>query len=388
MTRISGAWLEAKGTQTVMWLLEAAGYEAYAVGGCVRNALLGEPVADVDISTSARPETVTKLAESGGLKVVPTGIDHGTVTIVAEGEPYEVTTYRADVETDGRRAVVRFADSLKEDAIRRDFTMNALYADRRGDIIDPLGGLDDLRERRFRFIQDAETRIREDYLRILRYFRFTAWYGDPGTGADPEALAAIAGNLDGLETLSRERVGAELRKLFAAADPVMSVCIMEQTGVLARVMPGATSRALGPLLLHEGVLGLGPHPLRRMAATGYFDGAALRFSKSEQKQLSLFQTLVSGGMGLAEIAWREGGSAARDAAVLRSAMLETPLPPDVKGQIDTGIAAKFPVAARDLMPGYQGAALGKALTKLQEHWIKSGFALDQAALLAMLNQEG
>ncbi|WP_136443350.1 CCA tRNA nucleotidyltransferase [Pacificoceanicola onchidii] len=388
MTRVSGSWLEAKGTQLVMKTLEEAGFEAFAVGGCVRNALLGEPVADVDISTSARPEDVLKLAKASGLKAIPTGIDHGTITVVANGEPYEVTTYRADVETDGRRAVVRFAQTMKEDAIRRDFTMNALYADRHGLIKDPLGGLEDLRARRFRFIQDAQTRIREDYLRILRYFRFTAWYGNPEAGVDPEALAAIAENLDGLDHLSRERVGAELCKLFAAPDPTVAVSVMEQTGVLHRIMPGATTRALGPLIIHEQSMALGPDALRRMAATGFFDGAALRLSKQAQKQLALLQCRISDSKGLPEIAWRDGGAVAQDVAVLRAAMLEMPLASDTEAQIQAGTQAQFPVTAKDLMPHLQGPALGKALTKLQRFWIASGFTLQKEALLKLLNQEG
>ncbi|MFW2542863.1 CCA tRNA nucleotidyltransferase [Primorskyibacter sp. 2E107] len=385
MTRVGGAWLEASGTQTVMRLLEDAGFEAYAVGGCVRNALLGVPVSDVDISTSARPETVSDLAEQAGLKAVPTGIEHGTITVVANGEPYEVTTYRADVETDGRRATVRFAETLAEDALRRDFTMNALYADRHGQVFDPLGGLDDLNARRFRFIEDAGTRIREDYLRILRYFRFSAWYGAPEAAFDAETLAAIAGALDGLERLSRERVGSELCKLFAAPDPVMAVSVMAQTGVLGRVMPGATPRALGPLLLQEDILGLAPDSLRRMAACGFFDGVALRLSKAEQKRLGLYHRLVSGLQGLPEIAWREGRSVALDVAALRAASLEMPLAPDTAAAIAVGAEAVFPVSASDLMPAMQGPALGKALHALEERWIASGFTLGKGALLESLN---
>ncbi|MFZ7091027.1 CCA tRNA nucleotidyltransferase [Primorskyibacter sp. 2E233] len=386
MSGLRGAWLEAKGTQQVMAMLEDAGFEVYAVGGCVRNALLGVPVSDVDISTSARPETVMELAQSAGLRAVPTGIDHGTVTVVADGDGYEVTTYRADVETDGRRAVVRFADNIHEDAVRRDFTMNAIYADRRGEIVDPLGGLPDLEARKLRFIQDAETRIREDYLRILRFFRFSAWYGDPAEGFDPEALAAIASNIDGLDQLSRERVGVELRKLFSAPDPLMAVAVMEKTGVLGHVMPGAATKPLGPLLFHETALGLAPDPLRRMAVMGYFDGNALRLSKHDQRQFAQYQRLISTDAGLAEIAWREGAEMATDICVLRAASLEMPVNAEALEQIDQGAKAQFPVTAQDLMPAHQGADLGEALRRLQSLWIASGFALDKQALLASLDK--
>ena len=381
MTTVTGDWLTAPGTQAVMGMLEDAGYQAHAVGGCVRNALLGEPVADVDISTDARPETVIALAEAAGLKPVPTGIDHGTITVVAKGEPFEVTTYRADVETDGRRAVVRFADTMAEDAVRRDFTMNALYADRRGALVDPLGGLPDLRARHLRFIEDAAQRIREDYLRTLRFFRFHAWYGDPAQGMDAEALAAIAENLDGLDRLSAERVGAELLKLLAAPDPVQAVAVMERTGVLPRILPGASPRALGPLLMAEAALALTPEPLRRLAATGFADGAALRLSKPDQKRLALLRDLMEGSEALPEVAYRHGTETAKDTAALRAAMLEQPVDPDALPDLAEAANARFPVTAQDLMPALTGKALGDRLRALEAQWIASGFALSREDLL-------
>ncbi|MFZ1479437.1 MAG: CCA tRNA nucleotidyltransferase, partial [Paracoccaceae bacterium] len=251
--KVSGQWLERAETQKVCSALRDAGWQALPVGGCVRNALLGVPVADVDIATDARPETVSDLAKKAGFKVVPTGIEHGTVTVIAGGVPYEITTFRRDVETDGRRAVVAFSDRLEDDAARRDFTMNALYALPDGTVIDPLGGIADLKARRVRFVGDAGTRIREDYLRILRFFRFHAWYGDSGAGLDADGLAACAELSAGIETLSSERLGAEMRKLLAAADPAPAVAAMAQAGVLRQVLPGADHRALAPLVhLEEG----------------------------------------------------------------------------------------------------------------------------------------
>ena len=231
--RITGDWITRESTQALMKALNDAGHKALFVGGCVRNALLGVPVADVDIATDALPEEVMRIALAAKMKPVPTGIDHGTVTVVSGSIPHEVTTFRKDVETDGRRAVVAFATDVADDAHRRDLTINALYALADGTLVDPLGGLPDLKARRVRFIEDAEARIREDYLRALRFFRFHAYYGDPAAGMDPEALAAIAANLDGLDTLSRERVGAELLNLLAAPDPAPAVAAMAQTGALA-----------------------------------------------------------------------------------------------------------------------------------------------------------
>ena len=214
--KVSGEWLDDPAAQAVFLMLMRAGFEAYAVGGCVRNALLGVPVADVDFATNARPDLVVALAEQADLHAVPTGIEHGTITVVSGGTGFEVTTYRRDVATDGRRAVVTFADTLNDDAHRRDFTMNALYAGADGAVIDPLGGLADIKAGRVRFIDDAQQRIREDYLRILRFFRFHAWYGDPDGGIDPDALAACAELADGIDGLSNERIWAEMRKLLAA----------------------------------------------------------------------------------------------------------------------------------------------------------------------------
>nr|MDA3889890.1 CCA tRNA nucleotidyltransferase [Allgaiera sp.] len=216
--KITGAWLTRPETRAVCAALTGAGHRALFVGGCVRNALLGVAVADIDIATDAAPETVTILAENAGLKAVPTGIDHGTITVVSGGIAHEVTTFRRDVETFGRHATVAFTADPAEDAARRDFTMNALYATPEGEVLDPLGGLPDLQARRLRFVGDPASRIREDYLRILRFFRFHAWYGDQQEGLDPEGIAACAENLDGLAGLSRERIGTEMRKLLSAPD--------------------------------------------------------------------------------------------------------------------------------------------------------------------------
>ena len=219
MKRITSEWLKDPKAQAVCTVLNSAGYQAYFVGGCVRNDLLGAAISDIDLATDARPQMVMELAEKAGLHAVPTGVEHGTVTIVSDGLVCEVTTFRKDIETDGRRAVVHFSEAIEDDAKRRDFTMNALYANAAGEVLDPLNGLPDLIKRRVRFIENADERIREDYLRILRFFRFHAWYGDPDAGLDAEGLAAVAANQAGLETLSRERIGHEMLKLLAAPDP-------------------------------------------------------------------------------------------------------------------------------------------------------------------------
>ena len=179
--------------QKLCAMFEDAGHRAYFVGGCVRNAVMGYPPSDVDIATTAAPQAVMDLAKVANLRAIPTGFDHGTVTVVVDGTPFEVTTFRRDVATDGRRAVVAFSQDMAQDAARRDFTLNALYADRRGVVYDPMNGLQDAREGRVRFIDDPGQRIREDYLRILRFFRFSAFYERHGHGFDPDAARSCCG---------------------------------------------------------------------------------------------------------------------------------------------------------------------------------------------------
>ncbi|MGY9045604.1 hypothetical protein P775_02055 [Puniceibacterium antarcticum] len=381
MNRITADWLTATAPQAVLGALTGAGHQAYVVGGCVRNALLGEPVADVDIATDTHPKEVMRLTKAVGLKPIPTGIDHGTITVVSGGAGFEVTTFRADVDTDGRHAVVRFSTDLVEDARRRDFTMNALYADAAGNILDPLNGLPDLMARRICFIEDPARRIREDYLRILRFFRFTAWYGDPTLGFDPEALAAISGNLEGLENLSRERIGAELTKLLGAPDPGAALATMAQTGVLTRLLPGSSATAL-PLLIHaEEQSGTAPDSLRRLAVLGRVDGASLRLSRAAQKQLALLSEGVGNSMSPAELGYRYGFDAARDILLLRAALLEQPFEPSTLASAKYAAKQRFPVRAQDLMPAYSGPELGARLTQMERLWIASGFVLSCQDLL-------
>ncbi|WP_289042906.1 CCA tRNA nucleotidyltransferase [uncultured Aliiroseovarius sp.] len=380
MTRVRGDWINAPAAQAVSRAIEAAGHQVFFVGGCVRNDLLGAPISDLDLSTDARPDRVMRIAVDAGLRAVPTGIDHGTVTVVADGEGLEVTTFRKDVETDGRRAVVAFSDRLEDDAHRRDFTMNALYATPDGAICDPLGGLHDLRARRVRFIDDAGARIREDYLRTLRFFRFHAWYGDPARGMDADALAGIASNLAGLETLSRERVGAEMLKLLAAPDPARAVATMAQTGVLGIVLPGADASGLPSLIHLEG--DCPPDPIRRLAALGGEDVPdRLRLSKRDRKQLAVIREGMGSVMPAGELAYRHGADLATDVVLLRSAQMGAPLDACIWADIAKGAQATFPVQPADLMPALNGLELGAQLRRIEARWIASGFELQRKDLL-------
>ena len=380
--KVSGDWISAPATQSVCTALTKSGYQALFVGGCVRNALLGVPVGDIDIATDALPQEVIRLAADAGLKPVPTGFDHGTITVVSNGKPHEVTTFREDIDTFGRHAHVAFGTDLHADARRRDFTMNALYARADGTVIDPLRGINDLIERRVRFIGDGETRIKEDYLRILRFFRFHAQYGDPKAGIDADALAACAAHLDGLDRLSRERVGAEMCKLLAAADPAPSVAAMQMTGVLNAILPGADIQALAPLVHLESGTNTAPSALRRLSALGGEDiPDRLRLSRAETRRLKLLRDGASAAMPPAEIGYRYGATDGIDMLLLRAALLDAPLDPNALDDLERGANAAFPVKPSDLMPDYTGPALGQRLQELEDRWIASGFKLGREDLL-------
>lgn len=377
MQTIGGPWLRNARTQAVLALLSDAGHQAFVVGGCVRNALLGVAVTDVDVATDARPEQVTALALGAGIRAVPTGLAHGTITLVVDGEGYEVTTFRRDVHTHGRHATVAFADDVTEDAARRDFTMNALYADARGQVTDPLGGLADLRARRVRFVGDARARILEDYLRILRFFRFHAQYGDPEQGLDADALDACARGANGMDQLSAERIGAEMRKLLAATDPAPAVAAMAHCGVLAQVVAGADAQALARLIHLE--TDMPPRWLRRLLVLGG-QSDRLRLTRAEARHLAQMHAAIATLQSGAQLGYRLGAYLGADVIVARAAMMESPLPPDWHAELQRGAAASFPVRAADL-PHLQGPELGAHLKALEDRWLASGLVLTRKELL-------
>jgi poly(A) polymerase len=379
--KVTGAWLDAKGTAALMAAFRASGHLPLFVGGCVRNAIIGVPVGDIDITTDARPDIVTKVATDAGFRVVPTGIDHGTVTVIAGSVAHEVTTLRRDVQTDGRHAVVAYSTDVAEDAARRDFTMNALYAEADGTVIDPLGGLPDLLARRVRFVGDAHRRIAEDYLRILRFFRFHAIYGDPARGLDADGLAACAAEAAGIDTLSRERVGAEMRKLLSAQDPAPALAAMEQAGILRLVLPGAKARAV-PILVHFED-GSPCSWLCRLAVLGGVDATEkLRLSRADAAQLAVILAEVGSVARPDALGWQHGEALARDILHARAAVFETPPPAHWQGDTRRGASAVFPVASADLMPALQGRELGAKLKALQDRWLASGLTLTRDQLLA------
>ena len=357
--------------------------EARVAGGAVRDALAGRPVRDIDLATPRPPEAVMQALAAAGLRVVPTGLDHGTVTAVVDGRGIEITTLRRDVETDGRHARVEFTDDWREDAARRDFTINALSMRRDGAVFDYFGGIEDLRAGRVRFVGEAAQRIAEDYLRILRFFRFFARYGRGVPDAD--ASAAIRGGLAGLAGLSAERLWSELKRILAAPDPVAAVALMAELGVLAAVLPGGADPA--PLAALVGA-GAPVDPLLRLAAmfTGDVDTLSdlLRLANDERTRLAALRAgpplqpqdddaTVRRMLAdtepdvLIDRTWLRGDDSS-DWAELRARIAATPRP-------------VFPLEGRDVLAlGLApGPRVGELLRKVRAWWMERGCTADGAA---------
>lgn len=377
---------------------EAAGEEIRLAGGPVRDALLSEPVSDFDCATPAVPRRVIEIAEKAGLKSVPTGIDHGTVTLISDGTPVEVTTLRKDTETDGRRAVVAFTDDWTEDASRRDFTMNALYAERNGTVHDPVNGYPDLLDGKVRFVGDADRRIREDYLRVLRFFRFFARFGEGRPDAD--TLKAIVRNRDNLSILSAERVWSELKRLFGAKDPSRSVLWMRTAGVLTKVLPESEKwgiDALPRVVRCGAVYGWAPDGILRLMAVlppnkSTLTGLAerLKLSKAEKERLLSWAGTPDADPDegfdlLAQRLYWHGTGPVLDRLRLKAAQLlehEDDRLDHTAGLIEqtkNWQRPAFPLTGKDLiaMGAKPGPELGDRLRKLEEEWVKRGFRLAQ-----------
>lgn len=367
--------------------LEAEGGATRVVGGAVRDGLLGLPVADIDFATRLEPGAVIAALETAGLKAVPTGLAHGTVTAVAGGQPYEVTTLRRDVETDGRRAKVTFTGDWEADAARRDFTINALYADPlTGAVADWFGGVADLAARRVRFIGDPLVRINEDHLRILRFFRFSGRYA---AELDPPGLAACAARAKDLMTLSRERVRDELLKILGAPDPLAVVAAMHAHGILAAVLPEADDLPrLARLLAAEARAGAAPSPLRRLAALLPEDPALavavagrLRLSNAERARLVAIMTPGPVPADPRALAWRVG----REAAIDRLLLTDDAGAAGWLPQLAAWTAPRLPISGRDLiaMGLPPGPRVSKALAEVEARWIAAGFPGERSTVLAI-----
>ena len=395
------AWMSAAPTRAVIQALNRDGGAARFVGGAVRDALIGRQVSDIDIATPLEPEQVIQRLRSAGLNAVPTGIAHGTVTAIAFGKPFEVTTLRRDVATDGRRAIVAYTTNWAEDAARRDFTINAIYAAEDGALFDPAGGIADLEAGRVRFIGDARQRIREDYLRILRFFRFHAWYAKGAP--DRLALDAARHEKDGLAKLSGERVRKELLRLLAAKTCLPSLRAMQDAEILPAVLPEAKSlRRLERLTAIEDGEGIVADPILKLASllNGRDDALRvaerLRLSNAEKERLAD----ACGGDAIAEshderaaraLVYRFGNARASDRILLAWAADENPDPANWRARFSLARSwprPAFPLHGQDVLAAgiAEGAEVGRILAKLEEWWIAEDFAPTREDLLAELKQ--
>ena len=393
------AWLSAGALPRLLGVLDSDGEEARVVGGAVRNALIGLPVAEIDVATTALPQEVVKRVTAAGFKPVPTGIEHGTVTVVIDKHPFEVTTLRNDIETYGRHAKVAFGRDWKTDAERRDFTINALSATRDGAVYDYVGGLDDLGARRVRFIGDPAKRIAEDYLRILRFFRFHAAYG---TSEHPDAagLAACIAGREGLAQLSRERVRMEMLKLLVAVHAVPTLIAMTDAGLLLRVLGGVSYLgAFENMAKAEAAIGAVPDPLRRLGALGVMVAEdaerlwqKLRLTNHEHVRLASLAegwrriSPAFGEQGARALLYRLGPEHFTDHALLGWARSQGSANDEAWHALATlparWSAPAFPLKAADLIARgvEKGPALGAALAAAEKAWIAAGFPEDKSAL--------
>ena len=394
----AAAWLTTGPLAQLLLLLDSDGEEARVVGGAVRNAMLGEEIGDIDIATTAVPDEVARRVERAGFKAVPTGIDHGTLTVVVDGYPFEVTTLRTDVETFGRKAVVQFGRDWKADAERRDFTINALSAAADGTLYDYVGGLADIAARRVRFIGDPAKRIAEDYLRILRFFRFHAAHAEGAP--DAAGLHACIVARAGMEQLSRERVRLELVKLMVTRRAVATLEVMADTGLLVQVLGGVPFvPAIAAMVECEAALGLPADATRRLAALAVLiveDAERLwqrlRLSNAEYKQLAsmgedwwrlsraiseqdaralLYRLKPEGYRDRVLMAWSHAPEGSSDPAWQALATLPQHWTPPA-----------FPLHAADFIKRgvAKGPALGAAMLAAEEAWIKADFPTDKAAV--------
>ena len=396
-------WLIAGGTARVLHLLNADGEEARVVGGAVRNALLGLVPGDIDIATTARPEEVLRRAKAAGIKGVPTGIDHGTVTLVIDSHPYEVTTLREDTETFGRKAKVAFGRDWVKDAERRDFTMNGLSVDARGVVYDYVGGIADAKSRRVRFIGNPDQRIAEDYLRILRFFRIHAAFGAGEPDRDGY-LACIRGRA-GLASLSAERVRMEMLKLLVTSGASAAALAMAEGGLLQALTGGVVyTGPLATMIAIERELGLPAQATRRLAALTVAVtedakrvAARLRLSNAETQGLDSmghrwWRLPTKDEASARRLLYRLGAERYHDRVLLGWARIGG----DVMSMRWRALAElpqrwtapKFPLKAADFIARgmAEGPALGHVLTLAEDAWLAADFPLDEAALAAIADQ--
>ncbi len=397
---VLAGWMDEPETRAVVTALEGAGHTVRFVGGCVRDTVLGRPIGDIDMATDAVPKSVIDALQAAGIRAIPTGFDHGTITAVAGSKSFEITTLRVDVETDGRRATVQFTDDWEADAARRDLTMNAISLGPDGAIHDPFDGRSDLAAGRVRFVGDAHDRIVEDVLRLLRFFRFYAHYGTPPP--DTAALEACRMLAPCLPKISGERVRAELMKLLQAPDPLPALRLMRDADIFVHFLPEATDfAAIERLVVIEGRTGVPLDPMRRLMALlagGLAKLSAvadrLRLSNAESGYLSAYATIsVSPELDARarrRLIYRLGPAEFRELVLLCWARAEGDAGWAALLDFADGWSPKsFPITGSDVLErGVAGGpAVGTVLRAVEVWWVDGGFVADRDACLARLDTE-
>ena len=376
-------WLRNPSAQKLSKLYKNFGYQVLFVGGCVRNTILKMPVTDIDLATDAQPEEIIKIAKENNIRFVPTGLAHGTITLIIDNKNYQITTFRTDFDHDGRYAKVEFTESLLLDASRRDLTINALYCNHVGEVIDPLNGLDDIKKQKIKFIGNPNERIKEDNLRILRFFRFQAIYGNKNLEIDSIALEACHNHKSKLAALSKERITSELRKILSAPNPLEVIIKMNETGVLNELFQNVSIDSLEAYLKTEEKFKININWLGRLLSLQVTqEEESLKLTRCEFKFLKQTKSAIENQIHVLEFSYYNGVENGKIYSILQNFRHNNILNKNLLNQINSLATKKFPITAKDLMPEIRGKKLGEALRSLEDRWIKSNFTLSKKDLLA------
>lgn len=378
-------WLSHPSIHFLSTVFQKSGYEILFVGGCIRNTILKKQVNDVDIATAATPEEIIKICKKNNIKSIPTGIKHGTITIIIDEKTYQITTFRIDEKNYGRHANVKFTDSLELDASRRDLTINALYCNVDGKIIDPLKAFGDLRLGIIRFIGDPNKRILEDHLRILRFFRFYALYGDKKKSLNLAALEACEKHQNKLKKISKERVTLEIKKLLAASNPISTVKKMDKIKILNQIIGNCE---IGPFIKYIDfeqkykieISWLG----RLLSLQNNADYKMILLTKKENRIITKLNEAILLNVDPIEFSYYNGVELGLIYSLLQNSFEKLELNESLINQISSITKNLFPIKTSDLGPKYHGKEIGNKLNELEFKWIKSKFKLSKAQLLRMI----
>ncbi len=382
-------WNSDSTLKTLIHSLESSGGVAYLVGGCVRNTILGKPFTDIDIATDLLPEQVVKISKKEGYKVIQTGLSYGTVTIVNAGRKFEVTTFRSDIKTYGRKASVKFTADIKLDAMRRDFTMNSIYMNISGEIIDPLGSLDDLLEKKIKFIGNPSERIEEDNLRILRFFRFLAEFNKGRSDIDQDTMEALYKYKKEVKSLSRERIWMELKRILSVPEPQHIFSIMIEKGILDEALPSIELEGLSKVVSAEKKYSVSTSHLIRLFSLNKSIGKKwanyVSLTSNEAKILEFIKESLVHYKDLKTVAYKFGRVVAEGWLLNYDDGFSEMIPSKISEIIDNGCNTFFPVSGVDLLEEMEeGPELGRQMEWLEDLWIKSGFTMGKKELLSKL----